>query len=163
MGFPLQMELAPLGVLKRRVDDEYASAPVEIPLLGGKRLELMFKGVFEDEKQEDFSDAVTHFLALPESALLEATDSLYESYQFMAGEFEDEEWEEELGIKKPEDVWDHVEFSTIVFSRRVHGDREVYVQVMGNCDWEDEHGLQLVFRRGHTLSRVSEIDGHLVE
>ena len=30
-----------------------------------------------------------------------------------------------------------------------------------DCDWEPEHGLQLVFRKGQSLSRVSDDDGHL--
>ena len=37
----------------------------------------------------------------------------------------------------------------------------VYVQVACECAWESEHGLQLVFRQGATLSRVSDQDGHL--
>ncbi|MFC7668884.1 DUF6985 domain-containing protein [Hymenobacter humi] len=31
------------------------------------------------------------------------------------------------------------------------------------CEWEVEHGLQLVFRQGRMLTRVSQYDGHLTE
>jgi len=31
------------------------------------------------------------------------------------------------------------------------------------CDWEPEHGLQLVFRQGRKLTRISAQDGHLTE
>lgn len=37
----------------------------------------------------------------------------------------------------------------------------MYVQLTGSCDWEKEHGLQVVLRQGRTLSRVSSQDGHL--
>lgn len=29
------------------------------------------------------------------------------------------------------------------------------------CSWEPEHGLQLVFRGGRTISKVGPFDGHL--
>ena len=31
------------------------------------------------------------------------------------------------------------------------------------CEWEQEHGLQLVFRQGKKLTRVSDQDGHLTK
>ncbi len=37
----------------------------------------------------------------------------------------------------------------------------MYVQIAADCDWEPEHGLQLVYRGGNELVRVSEQDGHL--
>jgi hypothetical protein len=33
--------------------------------------------------------------------------------------------------------------------------------VVQNCDWEVEHGMQLVLRDGRTVSKVSPYDGHL--
>ena len=30
-----------------------------------------------------------------------------------------------------------------------------------NCDWEEEHGLMLVWRNGTTLTKVGGYDGHL--
>ena len=36
-----------------------------------------------------------------------------------------------------------------------------YVTLACECAWEEEHGLQLVYRDGMTLTRVSEQDGHL--
>lgn len=39
----------------------------------------------------------------------------------------------------------------------------MYVAVDCRCDWEEEHGLQLVFRQGRMLTRVSDQDGHLTE
>ena len=39
------------------------------------------------------------------------------------------------------------------------GDRSI--SISAECDWEVEHGLQMVFRGGGRLSRVSDQDGHL--
>ena len=71
------------------------------------------------------------------------------------------EGELELAIARPEDVWKHVRITEIGVCRRGHGDRALYVQVAAECDWDGEHGLQLVYRRGGELNRVSDQDGHL--
>jgi hypothetical protein len=39
----------------------------------------------------------------------------------------------------------------------------MYVQIACQCDWEQEHELQLVFRQGRKLTRISYFDGHLTE
>jgi len=40
-------------------------------------------------------------------------------------------------------------------------DKAVYIQITAACDWEPEHGLQIIYRRGVDVSRVSAQDGHL--
>jgi hypothetical protein len=42
--------------------------------------------------------------------------------------------------------------------RYLEGDGAAYVRVVGDCDWDEEHGLQLVFRGGSTLTHVGEHD-----
>ena len=29
-----------------------------------------------------------------------------------------------------------------------------------NCDWEEEHGLQIVFKNGLTINKIGPYDGH---
>jgi hypothetical protein len=41
-------------------------------------------------------------------------------------------------------------------------DQRVYVSVECECDWEPEHGLQIVFRDGATVTKVGPYDGHVV-
>ena len=36
-----------------------------------------------------------------------------------------------------------------------------YVVVEANCDWEEEHGLMLVWKDGKRLTKVGGYDGHL--
>ena len=45
--------------------------------------------------------------------------------------------------------------------RRDRRDCAIYVVVGANCNWEFEHGLQIVYRPGSELVRLSQIDGHL--
>ena len=67
----------------------------------------------------------------------------------------------ECRVSVPEAVWAHVQPTGIVVSRRHRRDCAIYVQITANCDWEPEHGLQIIYRRGCELSRVSDYDGHL--
>lgn len=56
-----------------------------------------------------------------------------------------------------------VQPNQIYISRRHRRDKDVYIQVSCSCDWEQEHGLQLVFRQGKKITRISDEDGHLTE
>jgi hypothetical protein len=53
--------------------------------------------------------------------------------------------------------------SEIYVTRRPKNDQDIYIQIACECDWEEEHGLQLVFRQGKKLTRVSSQDGHITE
>jgi hypothetical protein len=46
-------------------------------------------------------------------------------------------------------------------SRRAYGDKGVYVSIECNCDWEPEHGLQIVLKNGSEVTKVGPYDGHL--
>ena len=62
----------------------------------------------------------------------------------------------------PERIWQHVQLgSELHISRRRHGDHAIYISLECNCDWEPEHGLQLVFREGRAVVKVGPFDGHL--
>jgi hypothetical protein len=72
----------------------------------------------------------------------------------------EEDWWVEL--EGPDDVFDHIELGnepTVIRNRR--GDGRVYVSLECECDWEPEHGLQIVFREGRTVTKVGPYDGHL--
>jgi Domain of unknown function (DUF6985) len=72
----------------------------------------------------------------------------------------DDEWYVE--IAGPQDVLDHIRFGgEPVVTRGKHGDPRVYVSVECECDWEPEHGLQVVFRDDNTITKVGPYDGHL--
>ncbi len=67
-------------------------------------------------------------------------------------------------LTSPDKVWEYVHPLEIVVTKDRFGlDKEIYVQVLCNCDWEEEHGLQFVFKERKELIRVSEQDGNLFD
>lgn len=45
--------------------------------------------------------------------------------------------------------------------RRRSKDHLVYLSIDCGCDWEVEHGLQLVLRDGREITKVGPCNGHL--
>jgi hypothetical protein len=65
-------------------------------------------------------------------------------------------------IAGPEEVFDHVRFGEITVERDgPEGDGPVFVSVECECAWEPEHGLQIVFREGRSVTKVGPYDGDL--
>ncbi len=46
-------------------------------------------------------------------------------------------------------------------TRRPYGDKGIYISVECGCDWEEEHGLQLVLKNGLKVNKLGGYDGHL--
>src|SRR5262249_22635402 len=70
----------------------------------------------------------------------------------------------DVRVEQPSDVWSYVELGReIHVSRRADGDSEdgVYLSLECHCDWEVEHGLQLVLRDGRSITKVGMYDGHV--
>ncbi len=76
------------------------------------------------------------------------------------------DWPEALAmaaITDPADIWRHVFVREIDIRKDTrHGEPSIYVLVHCACDWEEEHGLQLVYRNGGVLTRVGQQDGDVV-
>ncbi len=61
-------------------------------------------------------------------------------------------------------VWQYISpLEVVVTKDRFALDKEIYIQVLCNCDWDEEHGIQFVFKEGKELIRVSEQDGDLFD
>lgn len=155
------MNIEPLGQVYRDDDIEewFESDPIKIPFLDGRELTFVLENIEEDGRLDEFTSAVTKFLALASEDRDSATPYLFQCYaNFLAAVGPDEL---DFTIEDPTDVWRHVTPSQIHVSRRPYGDAAVHVQIVGNCDWDREHGIQIVFREGNVLRRVSSQDGHL--
>jgi hypothetical protein len=62
-----------------------------------------------------------------------------------------------IRLARRADVWSYVGFSTITLP--AHGaTRDRYVFVAGGCDWDEEHGIELLFKNGR-LFKLSAQDG----
>ena len=66
-----------------------------------------------------------------------------------------------LNIIDVADVWNFVYPSEVI----VHWDEnaDFYLCVSCGCEWEEEHGLQLVFKDGKKLTRASGHDGSFTD
>jgi len=156
------IEVPLLGELEQdQFDDWLRSKPTTVDVLGGDKFEFIFEEYEEDEGKEEFHEAVGNFLSIGESVLKKAQDHIHQYYkdifiQLVPGD----DWYVE--IASPEEVWKHIEFgSTPMVSRRPYGDELVYISLECSCDWEREHGLQIVFKQGLYVNKVGPFDGHL--
>ena len=137
--------------------EAYRSEPVAVRVLGGVQRSFLVETDEHDENLDDFAAAVTTFLALEPSVLTAAAPAIFEYYLEIKRDLGDEL---DVEISGPEDVLDHVDLGDEPIVSR--DDDRVYVSLECECDWEPEHGLQIVFRDGAEVTKVGPYDGHLV-
>jgi hypothetical protein len=156
------MEIPGLGVVEE--DDAagwWLGSERPIAVLGGTLCRIVVEGYDEDENKQDFHRAIANFLAADEAALKAVSSEVFAYYQDMVAYMSPGD-EAYVRISSPDDVWSHVQFGyEPLVSRHSYGDKRVYVSLECNCDWEPEHGLQIVFRDGSRVCKVGPYDGHL--
>ncbi len=143
-------------------DDWWEGAPVPVPLFGGLLLPVIFMNYIPgpDEVLREADAALAAFLNLSEEAArVEATPHVHRYYTDVLNAVD----LDPLPIRTEADVWNHVQPKGVYLSHRHRRDNNAYVLVACDCDWEEEHGLQLVYRQGRALTRVSDQDGHVTE
>lgn len=156
---PRTLEVPGLGtVVKDHSLDWYFSEPMPLALLNGASCRVVLDGYDDDPAQADFHGAIANLKAASFSVLRAAEQHVFQYYQDMADQIDDER----VRIDKPAEVWQHVRFGDKpVVGRRAWGDRAVYVSLECGCDWEPEHGMQIVLRHGNLVTKVGPYDGHL--
>lgn len=139
----------------------YYSAPIRLDLFNGEECQVVVEGYEDDEASEEFDEAIANLLSSPFSVLQAAEQYVFQYYLDMNSNWEltDEEF---IRIDTPADVWRHVQFGAEpMVTRRSYGDHGVYVSIACNCDWEPEHGLQIVLKNGAVVCKVGPYNGHL--
>lgn len=147
--------------------DWWKSTEIEIPFFDNQKLEITLMD-FEPEADKTFLDeadqALIHFFNLKNEDRNSISDLVYKNCTDFLEAVEFDEADEALRqIKDPNEIWNFIEPAEIYISRRHRRDHDIYIQVTCECDWEQEHGLQIVFRQGKQLTRISSQDGHLTE
>lgn len=158
------MDIPGLGHVQRdsRFSEWLRSGPVLIPLLRGIEATIVLSGYEEDDHRADFELAITNLLTCPFEVFRQAEPHIFKYYEEMNSACWEPGDPEFLVIESPDRIWDHVQIGTEpMVSRRAYGDKAVYVSFECGCDWEPEHGLQIVLRNGNTLVKVGPYDGHL--
>lgn len=151
-----------LGELIRdQFDDWLRSKPVSVNVLGGGQFEFILENYENDKNKEEFHEAIKNFLSIDEAELRKAQDDIYKYYKDIFAQLTpDDDWYVE--IARPEDVWKHIDFvNTPIVSRRPYGDERIYISLECSCNWEQEHGLQIVFKQGLYVNKIGPVDGHL--
>ena len=154
-------------------DDWWVGKSICVPLLSGKKLPVKFTDL-DPDLDADFvgqaDAALSAFLNLGETdrglAAPQIMENCREFLEDVVDDFERDEWPEAyamLDIVDPMQIWNYVSPDVIYVSRPAKGGGDIYIQVECECAWEEEHGLQLVYRGGQTLTRVSGQDGHLFD
>ncbi|MBS2539829.1 hypothetical protein KGQ20_44520 [Catenulispora sp. NF23] len=151
------MEIPGLGTLDEELGG-HRSESVPVSLLEGEA-EFFLEGYESDDHPEDFHAAIKAFLGLGQSALEAASGPVFEYYSDVRAIVDDGAVPH---IHRPEDVWRYVTFGCeAVVARDWFGDKQVCVSIGCGCDWEPEHGLQLVFRGGRVVTKIGPYDDHM--
>lgn len=160
-----------IGELKPHPDvpDEWLiSKPIPIPVFDGKELEFILDGYSDaDEKFLVEADAaILSFLEKDKNDRKEISPLVFKNYvECIEAVIEDKDpvIEDMPVIENEEDVWQLIYPQAVYVRRRDRRDKNIYLQIECECGWEIEHGLQIVFRQGKKVTRVSSVDGHLTE
>lgn len=158
-----------IGSLKQdeSFSDWWKSTEIEIPFMDNEKLTITFMD-FEPEHDtafiEESDQALENFLKLTVDDRNLISELAYKNcMDFLEAVGYDEDDEPLWKIKNPQEIWNFVQPAEIYVSRRSRRDEDIYVQIVCECDWEQEHGLQFVFRQGKQLTRISSQDGHITE
>lgn len=152
-----------LGPLSRYKFGGLVSEAKPVPFLGGQSCRFVLQDFEKDPQPDEFRTAVRSALdAKP--AILRAAEPHVVQYCIDALARYDDDDRPAFVLEKPGDVWSHVRFGDeFIVRRRTAGDAEhgVYLSLTCNCDWEPEHGLQLVLRDGRAITKIGPYNGHL--
>ncbi|MFE3228993.1 DUF6985 domain-containing protein [Nocardia sp. NPDC059228] len=142
----------------------YRSGPVSVPLVGGQH-SILVKLDDDDPAPKDFGAAIRQFLMLDPSVLVDTAPAVFSYYRDISAAVladGDDDWY--IEIPTVGEVFDHVrlgEEPAILVERDDTRGGRVYVSLEYECEWEPEHGLQVVLRDGLTVTKVGPYDGHL--
>ncbi|MVN77687.1 hypothetical protein GO988_15245 [Hymenobacter sp. HMF4947] len=145
----------------------WTSSKFPIPFFDNQELSITFIGYEPGEDKEfliEADKALANFLALGSTDRENISHLVYKNcMEFLNAVDFIEEDKSLRDIDDENEIWGFVWPSDIYVSRRPYREPDIYVQIACECDWEQEHGLQLIFRQGKKITRVSEQDGHLTE
>jgi hypothetical protein len=157
------MQIPRLGpVTEDDVERYRTDQPVPVPVLGGGRFHVFLDGYDDDPDRDETHAVIGAFLDLDASVLRAAAPAVYDYYLDTVVDLRAAGLEVPVRIGGPDEVFDHVRFGEITVVRDgAEGDGPVYVSIECECAWEPEHGLQIVFREGRSVTKVGPYDGEL--
>lgn len=147
--------------------DWWKSEDIEIPFLDNQKLPVVFTCIEPENDSADFEEAdqaLANFMQLTIQDRNAISALAYKNcIDFLDATGFVEAGETFKQITNKDEIWRFIYPTEIEVARRHRGDFDIYITVACECEWEIEHGLQLVFKQGKKLTRISEQDGHLTE
>lgn len=158
-----------IGDLKQnnQFDDWWESEPIEIPFFDQKKLKITFTDLIPESDPNFLSEAdqaLQSFLSKSSIDRFALSSLAYKNcMDFLNSVGYDDADKPLWDIKGKNEIWNFIYPYDIYVTRRHRRDRDIYINVTCECEWEQEHGLQFVFRKGGELTRISDQDGHITE
>jgi len=161
------IESKQIGVLNQNdtIKDWWHGSPVKLQLID-QTLPVSFINLNPEEDQKfimEADQALTHFLKLNSFYKLQIAQHLFENFVEYCSYVTEADIPEKMKGAQPLSIWNFIYPTAIFVDRRPTNDKDIYVILSCECEWDKANGLQLVFRQGKKLTRVSDQDGHLTE
>lgn len=136
------------------------------PFFGGQEVGLLFE---DEEHLREFAPSLLRFFALTTDDRDRVSHHVYAYFRDFADEIGfDDGWIESgmEAITEPSPkIWEFVYPNALSAANAWEiGDCTIevpYVDLEANCGWEQEHGLQMSWRNGTELIKVSGYNGHV--
>jgi hypothetical protein len=156
------MHLPGLGAMTLDEGSDWlCSAPLPIAMLDGALCAIALEGYQDDPHPEDFHAAIAAFLSAGPQVLQAAQGHIFAYYRDVSAR-QAAAGGAVVAIASPGDLWRHIGFGDeAIVERRDPDQRDVYLSLSCDCDWEGEHGLLIVLKNGDTVCKVGPYDGHL--
>lgn len=141
-------------------DEWLISKPISVEFFDGKELKFIFNADLENDKDflSDANQTIQNFLEKDLEDKLSVSNSVYKNYRKIQDYYDSRFYDiAPLKLNNESEIWNYV-YPDEIYIGRSSEDKNMYLQVHCGCEWEVEHGLQLVFKNGLELTRVSGID-----
>ena len=150
-------------VQNERFKEWWKSEAFTIPFVS-EDLPITFMDLVPDADDKFISEAdqaLTNFIKLDSSYKLQIAEHVIANFNEYCSYIGEDDIPEKMKSVNALNIWNFVYPTEIFISRRPRRDENIYIILACECEWEREHGLQLIFRQGKKLTRVSDQDGHL--
>lgn len=148
-------------------DDWWLSDDIEIPFFDNRKIQVTYSDFTPEEDKTFLSEAdkaIGFFLSKGKNDRALISELVFQNCMDFLNAIGYEEEDDKLwNIKDAHEIWKYVYPKDIYVERRPYNEKGIYVKVTCECEWEREHGLQIVFRQGKQVTRVSQQDGHLTK
>ncbi len=161
------IELPTVGKLNRSDFEDWFSTTVDVPMLQKPMPVTVMDFNPQDPAQSahlDLFDAtIAAFLKFDGGERAVSGRKILENCHSFIDAVGEEDWNRAMAAcRDPLEIWSYVH-PKHVYIQYHEATASAYLTLACDCDWEEEHGLQLVYRDGAILTRVSEQDGHPTE